>query len=443
MYTSHIGQRFVALYNKKRNTQYTAKTFFNEILYPIFLDDEKLLVYVTNSPFVQQIGDKQSWLSMSSVVRRKLQKDEFDRKIAEEEIDGSFCVGFQAKDSKSGGELNTTTGQLTSLNIHWENDDKYSSWIGACLGIGVGGGQSILIDNEDILWAIYEGWSVYRSFVQQTEGIDNKIDTWNGVWLNYRLSDSYNPEHPEDFFPVQIDTDGKAKMERPSWVQLLFSLSFTLNVERLPIYVYQFSQMNTTYGFIQVYLTPVKRVFHLYSILFPNDGIRPTKFAELYKTEWGFAHVCRSGTIGLKQIEPKDLRKYFSGAEKTPSTKEYEKSQFNFQMYYTWIIAMLNNKEFLDLAEQTARALHTYVAGGQRSKNTRSNEVDAVVNAKSRKSFADALSKLVEEDNSIAKELNNALNAVQLDIAPDNLLYFISLVKFKYALPEALLSTHN
>lgn len=302
----------------------------------------------------------------------------------------------------------------------------------------------MLIDHEEILWAMYEGWELYRKWVNQTEGINNKIDTWNGVWLKHRLSESFNVSEPEYMFnPVSTGKDGEAKMERPSWVAMLLIFSLRYGGEVLSAYIYQFSQTNTTIGFIQLRLPEIKRVSHIYTELFAPSGVRVQTLAEEYETAVGFLHACENGVIGLRQLEPKDLKKYMPGGEKLPTTKDYEKSQITFSIYLTWIIAMLNNKEFLDLAVATASALHKYVAGGQRGKMTRPNEAEAVINAKSKKDFASSLTVIVENAPELAEELNVTLDAVHLDIPADNVVYFITLLRFKYALPEQILNSQT
>lgn len=440
MYTSHIGKKFIQLYNRKNNTEHTAKEFFNEVYFPIFFDNAKFLLSPANTPLFQLIAQRKT----GDPVARQAELMKLHAKVEAFQTssalipDMSFAVGYGSADDSG-----TTSGQISSFKLPITDEDAYASWIGGCLGIGVGGGQNILIDDDEVLWAVFEGWKIYREYVNQTEGIENKIDTWNGVWLNHRFSVDYNPIAPTNMFePVTPDKDGKAKMERPSWVQILFALSQSIQQSTIQFYVYQFSQMNTTYGMVQAQVGSVRSIFDLYKTLFPNEAISPKKLAELYETEWGFSTACQSGVIGLKQIEPKGLRKFMSGAEKIPTTKEYDKSPITFNMYYLWIIAMLNNKEFLDLAVETARTLHVYVAGGQRGKSTRGNEVSAVLEAKTKRAFAEALSILVEEDTTVAKALNKTLDAVHLDIPPDNVLYFITLVKFKYALPEQLLNNN-
>ena len=53
MITSTIGKIFLEAYNKKFCTNYDAKSFFVEVYYPLFFDDNKYLQWFTNSHFVK------------------------------------------------------------------------------------------------------------------------------------------------------------------------------------------------------------------------------------------------------------------------------------------------------------------------------------------------------------------------------------------------------
>ena len=51
MYTSYIGLKFLDLYNNKTGNRFTAEEFFDREMYPLFFDDERHLMHVSNSPF--------------------------------------------------------------------------------------------------------------------------------------------------------------------------------------------------------------------------------------------------------------------------------------------------------------------------------------------------------------------------------------------------------
>lgn len=435
MYTSHIGKRFVALYNKKTNNTLTAKQFFDDIYFPLFFDNERLLQSPGNTPIFQLLVSKKTHVPEA----RQKAKLEIENKVkaytnsAALLPDMSFALGYGSSD-----DMGTTSGQITNLKLPIEEEETYSSWIGAALGIGVAGGHNILLDNEEILWLLYEGWELYRKFTNQTEGISNKIETWNGLWLTKRLSADYNADMPEALIRISVK-NGINIMERPSWVMLMFMLSEKFGNSVLTAYVYQFSQTNTTIGFIHLLLKEVQYLSDIYTELFSETEANDQDFVEQYETAEGFARVCEHGTIGLRQLEPKDLKQYMPGGVKLLSVKEYEKNKIIYQIYYTWILAMLNNKEFLDLAVKTARALQKYVSEDKQSRRTRTNEIDSVINAKAKKEFTASLADLIEKDQTLSEELNPIVDAVHLNIPNDGVPYFITLVRFKYLLPENLL----
>lgn len=435
MYTSHIGKRFVDLYNKKTDNTLTAKQFFDRIYFPLFFDDVKLLQSPGNTPIFQLLASKKT----HDPQARQRAKTEIENKVKAYMNssallpDMSFALGYGSSD-----DMGTTSGQITNIKLPIEEEEAYSSWIGAGLGIGVGGGQNILLDNEEILWLLYEGWQLYRKFTNQTEGINNKIETWNGLWLTKRLSHSYNPTMPEASIRIGVK-NGINLMERPSWVILMFILSKKFENSALNAYVYQFSQTNTTIGFIRLLLWEVHILSDIYTALFSESEINDQDFTEQYETAEGFARVCEHGTIGLRQLEPKDLKQYMPGGIKLPTVKEYEKNKIVYQIYYAWLLAMLNNKEFLELAIKAAKALRKYVSEDKQSRRTRTNEIDSVINAKTKKELIASLAELIQKDQSLSEELNSIVDTVHLHIPADNVSYFITLIRFKYALPENLL----
>lgn len=438
MYTSYIGKRFVEIYNRKMNTHHTPESFFDTVYYELFYDSDKFLFSPGNTPIFQLMASKKSHISEERIAARNKIKEKAETYTNSHALqpDMSFAIGYGSSD-----DLGTTSGQITSIKMSLHADDVYASWIGAGLGIGIGGGQNLLIDHEEILWAIYEGWTIYRKFVNQTDGINNKIETWNGVWLKNRFSIAYNPQFPDSFRPVSVSKKGEMQMERPTWIEIFSMLSFRFGGSNLTAYVYQFSQTNTTIGFIQINLPEIKRLYEIYPVLFPNSGVEPEELMKHFETAYGFLRVCQAGVIGLRQLEPKDLRKYMSGGEKIPNEKNYEKSPITFTIYLSWIIAMLNNKEFLDLAVSTAKVLQNYAAGGGVGRKTRSNEVDSLLNTKVKKEFIALLINIIQNEPDIAEQLNDVANALHLDVPQDNVGYFITLLRFKYYLPTTILNS--
>jgi hypothetical protein len=442
MYTSHIGKQFLNVYNRKNSTEYTARTFFHEIYFPLFFGHAKFMMSPQNTPFFTLIRLKQT----ESLEARKKELDNLQHKIDAYNKSGSLspdmscALGYGSYD-----DMGTTSGQLTNLKLPVQEEEIYASWIGAGLGIGIAGGYNVLMDNEEVLWAIFEGWPIYREYIHQTPGIDNKIDTWNGIWLAHRLSPAFNPERVRDNFnPIDTGKDGSVQLSRPEWTKFFFGLSNFLSTLTITGYIYQFSQMNKTIGFIQFYLQSARRLHNLYRKLFPADSAKLSKdISELYETELGFATACQNGSIGLTELKPKGLQKYMAAGSKSPSVSDFEKNQFSFNMYQTWIVAMLNNEQFLSLAIKGALALQAYAAGSKGGKTTRINEIDTVLSSRGKRQFTESITILLNNAPEQAQIFNELVEAVHRDISADNTAYFIALLRFKYALPESTLQSQS
>ncbi|MBI2418107.1 MAG: hypothetical protein HYV28_09450 [Ignavibacteriales bacterium] len=424
MYTSITGKKLVARWNERNGTALSLKEFFDEKFYPVFYDHEKYLQWITNSPFVQgyrsaQPPDKSKRMEMLA---------EFHRKIVEQEPDASIAVGFSAEGNEA-----TTSGQLTGIKLPFGEDDMYSSWIGSGLGVGVDGGLLLLFDEDEILELLYEGWSRYRSLVEETPNLKgNQINTWNGQWLTFALGNNNYKSMP--FAPVELKKD-TASLPTVNWIKLLFRLARRYPNKKLMTYVYSLGQTNTTVGFIQINLPELKREIDMYVHLFGEIGSTHRKaIEEVYVTQFGFKTVCRNGSVGLKEIEPKQLREYLPGHGKAaafPKLKDDEKSIINYNIYLSWVLCMLNNKSLIDVAGDLARMLRDYETGGARSKTGRANKVLALLDASSRRQFIEKLTDILADDAANG-EFFNALVLETDKMQADKFPYFLTLIKFKY-----------
>jgi hypothetical protein len=143
--------------------------------------------------------------------------------------------------------------------------------------------------------------------------------------------------------------------------------------------------------------------------------------------------------IGIRSFEPKDFWKYMpskSGSNEMPKFKDDEKSQINYSIYILWVIAMLNNKNLLGLAEKAAHAFREYEKGGKTGRVTRDNEIKELLSSRNRKELIDRLTQLVEEEPTIGEVCNTLVHELMENIAVDNVPLFVTLMRFKYALPN-------
>ena len=434
MYTSYIGKKFLKLYREKEKKphDYSAKHFFDEVFFPLFFDDEKHLMHVHGSTFFQAVssnslisGEKESIFRLN-----RLRED-----IKNNRLSGSTYVGYAA-----GGVFATTSGQVTNLNYSPNEEEIYSSWIGQALGIGISGGFVMLLQEDEILISLFEGWKYYRQYLRQTPNVKNKqIETWNGQWLSHLLNDDFNKDRPFDGFSVEItEVQGNMAIPTKAWSMVLFALTKRFQ-GKITAYAYNLSQTNTTLGFINIYLPEIEYLYELKDMLFLDKSevvLNRKQISEL-ETFYNFKSACKMGTIGLKAIEPRGLREFMpKGSIDFAQGKEFKFSNENsfqiFQLYQIWITAMLNKTELLQLASDVAKELLQFEKKADRGKATNSALVENVRNSSNIKVFIENLEEFMvkySENTDVFREV-----VVQcMKMPSDNFPLFITLIRFEHS----------
>jgi hypothetical protein len=434
MYTSYIGRRFLALWNARTGRDLSARQFFDEQMFPLFYDAARYLQWVPSSPFAQDLNkDEKARVAIGeSPYSIKLTKlhEKVNSNIGP---DASFVVGFPAA-----GVEGTTSGQVSGVGPKIDVDDIYCSWIGGALGVGVSGGLTLLIDQDEVLWTLYEGWAKYRALLSQRDGLKgNQIDTWNGRWLTHAFDPYFNPRQPlAGFdFDAALDTkDGSSALRTQAWVKVLFALASTYK-QRITAYVYSLAQTNRTIGFVPLELGAVEDMYQLSQRLFQlSPDIRDwQKVTSIYETHLGFARACQLGSIGLAAIEPAKLQDYLPGNDKKINLKT-DADRLQFDIYQLWILAMLNNQELYNAADQLAGALQQYSGTAKQGKMNLDRQVEKVF-VKHRPAFIERLTEILEEAKSTASNytalFDEAVRQVML-MPVDNFPLFIILVRFRY-----------
>ena len=435
MITSNIGKIFLDAYNEKYGTSYDARTFFLELFYPLFFDQNKYMMTAGNSPLE---NPKLSWDDMikgkkpfETPEQRKIRFEKLIKKIEESEADASIARGYASLDVTA-----TTSGQVTYLKLPNSQEEIYTSWIGDALGIGVQGGFSILFSNKEILLDIFEGWKLYRTSLNETTMLKgNQINTWNGQWLSHYYDPrEYNADMPlAEFSPYNTNKDGIINIETQTWTKILIGISKKYRNSQILGYIYSIGQTNTTIGFIPFDLTQIRRPIHLYEKIFGMSNGRNAE--SLWGTAIGFKTACTYGAIGIKAMEPKGLRDYvYSKGDKVPKQPKAPKNedeQINFNVYKIWILAMLNNDELWEKSQELAELLNEASCDKEKSISTkRKNLVEAMLNATNKKLFVEAATKVIpfvakiDEFKGIVKDIHS--------MPTDNVPYFLTLLRFQY-----------
>ena len=437
MYISYIGRRFLALWNARTGRDLSARQFFDEELHPVFFAHDKYLQWVPNSPFAQKVAQKDLVPGTTAAI---VQLEKLHRNVRDLAPDASFVIGFPAA-----GTTGTTSGQVSGVGPQVAAEDVYCSWIGGALGVGVSGGLTLLIDQDEVLWTLYEGWARYRTLLSQRDGLKgNQIDTWNGRWLTHAFDPDFNPRQPlaQFDFDAALDTkDGSSALRTQPWVEVLFALASRYK-QRITAYVYSLAQTNRTIGFVPLELDVFEEMHQLSQRLFSlSPAIRNWKtLSDLYETQFGFARACQFGSIGLAAIEPAKLQEFLPGRDKKNSLKN---DSLQFDIYQLWILAMLSNQALDAAATSLASVLLEFTSSDSRGKTTNAQAVKVLWGASNRKMFVASLNQLMEK-GADAYDVFADIVSKSHDIPSDQFPFFVTLVHFRYLIasrkPEEILT---
>jgi len=424
MIAANIGKIFLDAYNEKFKSNYTAKEFFVEKYWSLFYNNEKYMQWITNSAFNpgNHLGD------MSS-EGRKSKLMNLIKSIKESKFDEKNVIGFSISDLTG-----TTSGQVTNLELPIKENEAYLSWIGSGFGIDLDG-FSILIPNVQILLDIFEGWCLYRAYLNKTLHLKgNQIDAWNSQWLIHRYNNrTYDPNDSSALFnPLEVNKDGKMVIGKLPWSKVLFGLSKEYPSLTFTSYVYKlgFNTPNVTIGFIGMHLPKLKYITDLYEKYF---GTTNKLLAEsFFGTEMSFTKACEMGAIGVNAMEPKGFRECFKKGIIPKYKANVEEKSINFNTYLIWLLAMLNNEKLWDTSREIALQLIKFKAGAEKSRTNRKTDVENLLSSTTSKQFLQNLIPLIEEE----KEVTNFEEIGKLvHLMPnDNFPYFSTLIRFQFAI---------
>ncbi len=431
MIAANIGKIFLDAYNEKCQSNYSAKEFFVEKYYEIFFNHNKYMMSAGNSPLE---NPKISWDKMrtgqipyETVEKRNNRFTKTVDKVDAGPADASIAIGFPTLDLTA-----TTSGQVTNLELPIKTDDIYLSWIGSGLGVGVQSGLSLLFSNKQILLDLYEGWQVYRDYLNSTPGLrGNQINTWNGQWIAHRYDQlSYDELNPTaSFNPFGAMKDGGMEANTQSWTKVLIGIARNYPETSLTAYVYSLGQMNITVGFVPFDLPRIRQPFELYDKFFGTT--KREQVEQLFGTAIGFTKACQMGAIGVNALEPKGFKDCLEKGIIPKYNPENEEKTINFNTYQIWLLAMLNNEQLWEKAQQIATTLNSYSLSDKNAKKVKSQEVTNLLASVNKKQFIESLIAIVKgspETGQLA-EIAEIIHTMPVDNVP----YLLTLIRFQYA----------
>lgn len=432
MIAANFGRIFLNAYNEKNNSNYTAKTFFVEKYYEVFYNHNKYLMSAGNSPLE---NPKISWDKMRSghspyetIEKRKDRFTKTIQKITNEPADASIAIGFPSLDMTA-----TTSGQITNMSLPLDRDDVYLSWIGSGFGIGVQSGLSLLFSNKQILLDLYDGWQLYREFLNRTPNLrGNQINTWNGQWMAHRYNkNTYDALNPTaSFDPFGTMKDGGMEVKSQPWTKVLVGIARNYPDSLATAYVYSLGKTNTTVGFVPFELPRIRQPYELYAKYFGSS--KQEQVEQLFGTALGFTKACQMGAIGVNALEPKGFRDCLDKGVIPKYNDTDEEKIINFNAYQIWLLAMLNNEKLWDMSHEIAQQLINYKAGAEKSRSNRKTDVENLLNSTTSKQFLLNLIPIIEEEK-VVMQFEELGKVVHL-MPKDNFPYFNTLIRFQYAI---------
>jgi hypothetical protein len=348
-------------------------------------------------------------------------------KISKEPADASIAIGYPSLDLTA-----TTSGQITNMVLPLNEDDVYLSWIGSGFGIGVQSGLSLLFSNKQILLDLYDGWQLYREFLNKTPHLrGNQINTWNGQWIEHRYNkNTYDDSDPSaSFNPFGSMKDGGLEVTSQSWTKVLVRIAFNYPVSSLTAYIYSLGQTNITVGFVPFELPRIRQPYELYSKIFGTSKFEQVE--QLFGTAFGFTKACQMGAIGVNALEPKGFSECMAKGVIPKYNESDEEKTINFNTYQIWLLAMLNNEQLWEKAQQIAKTLNNHSLSDTNAKKVKSQEVSNLLASVNKKQFIDGLTVLVKGSQNIEQllEIAELVNIMPIDNVP----YFLTLIRFQYA----------
>lgn len=430
MIAANIGKIFLDAYNEKFKSNYSAKEFFVEKYYEIFFNHNKYMMSAGNSPLE---NPKISWDKMRTgqIPYETIEKrnDRFTKTVEKIDVgpaDASIAIGFPTLDLAA-----TTSGQVTSLDLPIKTDDIYLSWIGSGLGIGVQSGLSLLFSNKQILLDLFEGWQIYRDFLNSTPSLrGNQINTWNGQWIAHRYDQlSFDAANPTaSFNPFGAMKDGGMEVNTQSWTKVLIGIARNYPEISATAYVYSLGQMNITVGFVPFELPRIRQPFELYNKYFGTTKREQVEY--LFGTAIGFTKACQMGAIGVNALEPKGFRDCLDKGVIPRYNSDDEEKTINFNTYQIWLLAMLNNEQLWKKAQQIATILNTYSLSDKNAKKVKSQEVTNLLTSINKRQFIESLIDIVKgsPETEQLSEIAEIIHTMPVDNVP----YFLTLIRFQY-----------
>jgi hypothetical protein len=205
---------------------------------------------------------------------------------------------------------------------------------------------------------------------------------------------------------------------------VLFKLSNGCTNDEITGFVASYGKQNKTFGFYQFQLSKARTIKAYYKKLFGELAL--INDAQEYELLFGlkFYKACRYGSIGLHALQPTDLFDDIS-SEKLKIIK--------YRTYKTWLLAMINKEETLEITGTIAKKLHLYKEG---SKGTDRRAIIEKLFNSNKREFLIHWDEIVKNTEKNSRDELKKISDTVYFMPKEDYGYFIALLKLEYRYEE-------
>ena len=137
------------------------------------------------------------------------------------------------------------------------------------------------------------------------------------------------------------------------------------------------------------------------------------------------------GFVGVNALEPKGFRECMEKGVIPKYNESDEGKIINYNTYQIWLLAMLNNEQLWEKAQDIAKTLNNYSISDTNAKKVKSQEVTNLLASVNKRQFIEGLTTIVKGNQDVQQlaEMGELINNMPID----NVSYFLTLIRFQYA----------
>ncbi|WP_044207964.1 hypothetical protein [Flammeovirga sp. OC4] len=350
-------------------------------------------------------------------------------------LDQSIAPGFPASWVKNDKDISAATSfGESNIGVDFGKEDAMLAFIGNALEVGLAGGQNFYFQELEILNILFEGWKVYRKLLndKSTNLLPNKLASWNGQWLNYRLSEDYDEDYDfqsltnEGFF--KVDKKGIVAVDTLNWSELYFNLSQHFDNKLTP-FMGSIGQKKETMGSVIINLEYCDSLADMYEHI---SGIRlkSKEFSAMFGLD--SMRIVDTMRVSMKTLQPPKLEKMLN------EQKAYKYNEKNFYQIKTYLLVMLGSKldQVQKLVDEIATMLINYT-NKEKNNTSRKNKVKKdLFGSNTINNFLEHIVEIIPDLDNSYQPLISDITKIIVPLQEPDFKMFILLLKLEFTSKE-------